>query len=259
MRYNNKVVLVTGAAGGIGQAIAKRLVTEGAKVVMTDINCDAGKPLAQSLGESALFLTHDVSDPEAWANVVEQTLKHFGKLDVLVNNAGICIYNGVLDYSLNEIQTILNVNLLSVMLGTQATAPAITAAGGGAIVNMSSAEGLAAVNGLSAYIASKWAIRGYTKAAAMELGPKGIRVNSVHPGGVNTPMANPTGLSQADFDEPYKKFPAQRGANPEQIASVVAFLGSEDAAHCMGAEIAVDGGMTAGKYVDFLPGSPNSL
>jgi 3alpha(or 20beta)-hydroxysteroid dehydrogenase len=163
----------------------------------------------------------------------------------------------VLDYSVEEMQKTINVNLFSVMHGTQAAAPAITAAGGGAIVNMSSAEGLSAVNGLSVYIASKWAIRGYTKASAMELGPRGIRVNSVHPGGVNTAMGNPAGLDKAEFDEPYKKYPAQRGAEPEQIASVVAFLASEDASHCMGAEIAVDGGMTAGKYVDFLPGAPD--
>jgi 3alpha(or 20beta)-hydroxysteroid dehydrogenase len=257
-RLENKVALITGAAGGIGAASAKRLIDEGASVVLSDINQQAGMQLAESLGEQAIFIQHDVSDKSQWQNVIEQSRKHFGQLNILVNNAGVCIYNGLLDYTEEEIHRMLNINLLSVMLGTQVAAPVIAeSSNSGAIINMSSAEGLSTVNGLSAYIASKWAIRGYTKAAAMELGPLGIRVNSIHPGGVDTPMANPTALAKKDFDQPYKKYPAQRGAQAEQIASVVAFLASEDASHCMGAEIAVDGGMTAGKYIDFLPGAPN--
>lgn len=258
-RLNNKVAIVTGAAGGIGRATAQRLIDEGALVVLTDINEQLGVQTAEQLGKQALFIHHDVTNKAHWKNVVEKTCEHFGQLHILVNNAGVCIYNGLLDYTEQEIHKLLNINLMSVILGTQAAAPAITAAGGGAIINMSSAEGLSSVNGLSAYIASKWAIRGYTKAAALELGPQGIRVNSIHPGGVNTSMANPTGMAKQEFDEPYKKYPAQRGAQPEQIASVVAFLASEDASHCMGAEIAVDGGMTAGKYIGFLPGAPTGI
>ncbi len=258
-RLAGQTAIITGGAGGIGRATAARLISEGAQVVITDINNDAGHATAKMLGDQALFVQHDVTQASQWQNVIEHTISAYGNLNILVNNAGVCIFNGLLDYSLEEIQTTLNINLLSVMLGTQAAAPHISKAGGGAIINMSSSEGLSSVNGLSAYIASKWAVRGYTKASAMELGPLGIRVNSVHPGGVNTPMANPTALEKTEFDEPYKKYPAQHGAEPENIASVVAFLASADAVHCMGAEIAVDGGMTTGKYIDFLPGSPNPV
>ncbi len=255
-RLMGKTAIITGGAGGIGKATAARLIDEGAQVVITDINLETGNAAAAALGDQALFIQHDVTCPEQWQKVINQTIATYGNLHILVNNAGVCFFNGLLDYSLDDIQTILNINLVSVMLGTQAAAPFISKAGGGAIVNMSSSEGLSSVNGLSAYIASKWAVRGYTKASAMELGPLGIRVNSVHPGGVNTPMANPTAMGKADFDKPYQQYPAQQGAEPENIASVVAFLASEDAAHCMGAEIAVDGGMTTGKYIDFLPGAP---
>ncbi len=258
-RLQDQVAIITGAAGGIGAATAKRFIDEGAAVVLTDIDAERGEQLATTLGDRAVFIRHDVTDKQQWQQVVELAKSTFGQLNCLVNNAGICIYSGVLDYSEEQIHALLNINLLSVILGTQAVTPAISATGNGAIVNLSSAEGLSSVNGLSAYIASKWAIRGYTKAAAMELGPLGIRVNSVHPGGVDTPMANPAGLDKAAFDEPYKKYPAQRGAAPEQIASVIAFLASADASHCMGAELAVDGGMTAGKFIGFLPGAPEGI
>lgn len=251
----DKVAIVTGASGGIGSAICRRLIEEDCIVVITDINDELGLQLQQSLGSRSTYINHDVRNANSWKNVADICNTKFGRIDILINNAGICIYAGLLDYSEEQLRASLDINLMSVILGTQAIAAAMINGGGGAIVNMSSAEGLSAVNGLSAYVASKWAVRGYTKAAALELGPKNIRVNSVHPGGVNTPMANPTGLAKEQFDEPYKRYPAQRGADPEEIANVVAFLASDEASNCFGTEIAVDGGMTAGKYVDMLPGA----
>lgn len=256
-KFNNIVVIITGAAGGIGAAIARRLHQEGASLVLTDLNRSQGENLVNELGDDrVMFIVHDVTQRDQWELVIRESLRRFGSFDALVNNAGVCIFKGLEDYTLDDINTIMNVNLVSTMLGTQAVSKELGAKGSGSIVNMSSAEGLSSMNGLSVYTASKWAVRGYTKASAMELGHKGIRVNSVHPGGVNTPMANPLGLSKQEFDESYKDFPAQCGATPEQIASVVSFLISDDSSYCMGAEIAVDGGMTAGKYIARLPGTP---
>lgn len=252
----NKIAIVTGGAGGIGTATATRLIDEGAHVVIADLDATRGKAIASSLGERAQFSALDVTRQDQWQALIDDTVSRLGGLHILVNNAAICIMQALLEQSESDIRNTLNVNLVSVMQGTQIAAPAIEASGGGAIVNLSSAEGLTAVNGMSAYIASKWAVRGFSKAAALELGPRGIRVNSVYPGGVFTPMANPTGLSREAFDESYKNYPAGRGADPEQIASAICFLASDDASHCMGTEIAVDGGMTAGTLADFLPGAP---
>ena len=137
-RLAGQTAIITGGAGGIGRATAARLISEGAQVVITDINNDAGHATAKMLGDQALFVQHDVTQASQWQNVIEHTISAYGNLNILVNNAGVCIFNGLLDYSLEEIQTTLNINLLSVMLGTQAAAPHISKAGGGAIINMSS-------------------------------------------------------------------------------------------------------------------------
>lgn len=258
MRIQNKVIWITGGAGGIGRATAKALIAQGARVVISDLDEKAGHELATELGDHCRFEVLDVTDLERWGDIAAQIKDEWGAVDGLVNNAGRVCFKSLLEHSSEELMGLMNVNVNGAMLGMQTVAPLMRDRGG-AIVNVSSSEGLTATNGLAAYIASKWALRGLTKAAAMELGHWGIRVNSVHPGGVNTPMGNPAGLDEAAFDEPYKRFPAQRGAAPEDIADVIVFLCSDESRHCMGAEIAVDGGMTIGHYNHFLPGAPEAV
>lgn len=258
MRMQNKVIWVTGGAGGIGRATAKALIAQGARVVISDLDEKTGHELASELGDNCRFEALDVTDVERWRDIAAQINNEWGAVDALVNNAGRVCFKSLLDHSSEDLMGLMNINVNGAMLGMQTVAPLMRDRGG-AIVNVSSSEGLTATNGLAAYIASKWALRGLSKAAAMELGHWGIRVNSVHPGGVNTPMGNPAGLDEAAFDEPYKRFPAQRGAAPEDIADVIVFLCSDESRHCMGAEIAVDGGMTIGHYNHFLPGAPEAV
>lgn len=258
MGIEDKVIWVTGGAGGIGQATAAALLAGGAKVVISDLDEKAGTALAAEFGERCRFEALDVSDGQRWKAIAQRIVEQWGAIDALVNNAGRVCFKSLLDHSSDDLMGLMNTNVNGAMLGMQTVAPYMRERGGGAVVNVSSSEGLTATNGLAAYIASKWALRGLSKAAAMELGHWGIRVNSVHPGGVNTPMGNPAGLDEAAFDEPYKRFPAQRGAAPEDIADVIVFLCSDASRHCMGAEIAVDGGMTIGHYNHFLPGAPNA-
>ena len=181
---------------------------------------------------------------------------HFGGLHILVNNAGLVLVHGVTELAVEEMRRVLDVNLLGMMLGTKRAAPRIIASGGGAIVNVASADALKAMNGISSYVAAKWAARGYAKSAALELAHQGVRVNSVHPGLTFTAMSNPFFIERGQFDQLAAHYPAQRGADPEEIAAAVLFLASEDADHCIGIDLAVDGGMTLGEYSPLLPGRP---
>lgn len=256
IRLEGKVALVTGGARGIGEGIVRRFVEEGAKVMITDVLAELGEALAAELGGNAAFFHHDVTSAEGWAAAVAETEKRFGKLDTLVNNAGILIFSGFEDYSEEQIAKLLDVNLKGVILGCQAAIPAIERAGGGAIVNMSSADGIAGANAVSVYCATKFAVRGLTKALALELGPRKIRVNSIHPGGIYTPLANPMNVSKEVYDAAYWIYPAQYAGEPKDIGAAAAYLASEDARYCMGTELSVDGGMNAGHYYMGLPGSP---
>lgn len=255
-RLEGRVALVTGGARGIGAAIARRFVQEGAKVVISDVLVDEGRALASEFGASAMFMEHDVTDRVRWDEVVQAAEERFGALHCLVNNAGIIVFKRIDDLAEPEIRRLLDVNLLGVILGTQAAIPAIERAGGGSIVNMSSADGIAGANSLSVYCASKFAVRGFTKATALELGPRGIRVNSIHPGGIYTPMANPTGIPREQYDRGYWIYPAQRSGDPEDIAAAAAFLASDDGKYCYGTELSVDGGLNAGHYYMAMPGAP---
>jgi len=255
MRLAGKVALITGAASGIGAATARLFAAAGASVVLADI-ADADE-VAAEIGESALPVRLDVREPEGWAAAIAQTEARFGRLDILVNNAGVVAYKGLLDFTPDEIRRILDINLLGTIFGTQAAIPAIERAGGGAIVNVSSVDGLIAHNALAPYVASKWGVRGFTKTCALEFGHRGIRVNSVHPGGVFTPMANIGNMAKEEFDRiGMMGLPTQRSAFPEEIAAAILFLASDEAAYVNGAELAVDGGMTAGQYFTFMPGAP---
>lgn len=243
-RLQDKVTIVTGGAQGQGAAIARAYVAEGAKVVIADVAKDEGQALADELGADALFVHHDVSDEASWTALVETTTTHFGPVDVLANNAGILRFGDIERMPAAEVELVWRVNQLGVFLGMQAVTRTMRKNGGGSIINASSVEGLAGMPSCTAYAATKWAIRGMTKCAAMELGPKGIRVNSVHPGMIDTPMTRVHG-GDAAMEYGASKVPLRRVGQPEDIAPVYVFLASDESSYINGAEIAVDGGVTS--------------
>ncbi|NKE61858.1 glucose 1-dehydrogenase [Lentzea sp. PSKA42] len=243
MRLSGKVALITGAARGQGAAAARRFVAEGARVMLTDVLDDQGKELAAELGAEYCHL--DVSSEDEWAEAVAFTVQTFGDITVLVNNAGILHFSALADTTLADYQRVIGINQVGTFLGMRAVVGSMTKAGGGSIVNVSSVEGMAGMPYLVAYTASKFAIRGMTKVAAMELGQHGIRVNSVHPGAIDTPMVSETLGRQVDISPIGKKVALRRVGQPEDVANVVLFLASDESAYCTGAEFAVDGGATA--------------
>jgi 3alpha(or 20beta)-hydroxysteroid dehydrogenase len=242
---DGKVALVTGGARGMGAAEVRRLHGAGATVVAADILDDDGAVLVAELGDLASYLHLDVTSEDAWLEVVEHIERDFGHLDVLVNNAGILKFNALVDTPLAEFREVLEVNLIGTFLGMKAVIPAMKRAGGGSIVNISSTEGLAGTVFCGAYTASKFGVRGITKVAAIEYGSDKIRVNSVHPGGIDTPM------TRAVMDEEGRKYVGKRVAGlkrmgeADEVAGVVLFLASDDSSYCTGAEFVVDGGVTA--------------
>jgi 3alpha(or 20beta)-hydroxysteroid dehydrogenase len=237
--------MVTGGARGMGAAEVRRLHDAGASVVAADILDDDGKALADELGDRARYIHLDVTSEEGWAAAIEQVERELGKLDVLVNNAGILKFNAVADTPLEEFRQVLEVNLIGTFLGMKAAIPAMKRAGGGSIVNISSTEGLAGTVFCGAYTASKFGVRGLTKVAAIEYGADKIRVNSVHPGGIDTPM------TRAVMDEEGRKYVGKKVAGlkrmgtADEVAGVVLFLAGDDSSYCTGAEFVVDGGVTA--------------
>jgi 3alpha(or 20beta)-hydroxysteroid dehydrogenase len=253
-RLDGKVAIITGAAQGQGAAEAKRFVAEGAKVLLGDVLDDKGKALAESLGSAALYCHLDVSSESDWKKAIDEVAK-LGKLNVLVNNAAILRPASIEDTSFDAYKAVIDINQHGCFLGMKAALAPMREAGGGSIVNVSSIDGIGSKNGLISYTASKFAIRGMTKTAAIEWGQYGIRVNSVHPGGVNTPMGNPINTA-ALINQAFYKFPIPRMAEPEEIGNMVLFLASDEASYCTGAEFVVDGGWTCGDMEAGLPGSP---
>ncbi|MFD4669714.1 glucose 1-dehydrogenase [Lentzea sp. NPDC058450] len=243
MRLSGKVALITGAARGQGAAAARRFVAEGASVMITDVLDDQGKELASSLGAEYCHL--DVSSESEWASAVEFTESTFGHVSVLVNNAGILHFSALADTTLADYQRVIGINQVGTFLGMRSVVGSMKSAGGGSIVNVSSVEGLGGMPYLTAYTASKFAIRGMTKVAAMELGQFGIRVNSVHPGAIDTPMVSEALGRPIDVSPIGKKLALRRIGQPEDVANVVLFLASDDSAYCTGGEFVVDGGATA--------------
>jgi 3alpha(or 20beta)-hydroxysteroid dehydrogenase len=243
-RLAGKVAIVTGAAMGQGAAIATAFVAEGASVVVADVAKEEGQALADSLGERAHFAHHDVSDETSWSAVVEDANARFGPVNVLANNAGVLRFGEIASGSLDDVELMWRVNQMGVFLGMRAVVPTMKANGGGSIINASSVEGLAGMAGCTAYAATKWAIRGMTKCAAMELGGRGIRVNSVHPGMIDTPMTRVHG-GDAAMEFGASKVPMRRVGTPADIAPVYVFLASDESGYMNGAELAVDGGVTA--------------
>ncbi len=243
-RLAGKRAIVTGGSMGQGAAIARAFVAEGAQVCIADVADEPGQALAEELGERAFFRHHDVSDPASWAALVEDVNSRFGPVNVLANNAGILRFGTVEEQPLEEVQLLISVNQLGCFLGMQAVTRTMRENGGGSIVNASSIEGLAGMPNCTAYAGTKFAIRGMTKAAALELGGHGIRVNSVHPGMIDTPMTRPHGGDIA-MEFGASKVALKRVGHPADIAPLYVYLASDESSFVTGAEIAIDGGATA--------------
>lgn len=242
MDATNKVALITGGGSGIGAATAVQLTAAGVSVVLADRNVEAASAGARHLGAEAVAI--DVSDAADWARVVADIGARHGQLDILVNSAGIFEIATIADTSEALFMRTVAVNQLGTFLGMQAVAPLMAQGGGGAIVNLSSAAGLIGTPGSIAYSASKWAVRGMTKVAATELAAQGIRVNSVHPGRVDTPMLRELKGDRASLGVP-PVVPLGRGAQAEEVARMIVFLALGGASFSTGSEFVCDGGLTA--------------
>jgi 3alpha(or 20beta)-hydroxysteroid dehydrogenase len=243
-----KVAIVTGAARGQGEAEARLFVAEGARVLLTDVLAEPGAKLAAELGPNAHFARQDVSSEAGWEETIALAQSRFGGLDVLVNNAGIVHYASLFDHSADDFLRIVRVNQLGVFLGIKHAGAVMSKRGGGSIVNISSIGGLVGVGGAIAYTASKHAVTGMTKVAALELGRLGVRVNSIHPGGVDTAMvempdaARPAARAKGGMPH----VPLARIGTPEEIARAALFLASDESSYCTGTALLVDGGLIAG-------------
>ena len=238
-RLAGKVALVSGGARGMGASHVRTMVAEGAKVVFGDILDDEGKAVAAEFGDEVRYVHLDVTKPEDWEAAVAAAISEYGGIDVLVNNAGIINVGMIEDYALSEWQRILDINLTGVFLGIRAVVKPMKEAGRGSIINISSIEGMAGTIGCHGYTATKFGVRGLTKSVAMELGPSGIRVNSIHPGLIKTPMTEwvPEDIFQTALG---------RIAQPREVSNLVVYLASDESSYSTGSEFVVDGGTTAG-------------
>jgi 3alpha(or 20beta)-hydroxysteroid dehydrogenase len=247
-RLDGKVAIITGAARGQGEATARLFAAEGARLVLTDRLADV-ETLARNLGKAARALVADISDSAAWRRLTDLGLEAFGGIDILVNNAAVSDHHGFSELTRERLERVLAINLIGPILGMQAVLPLMLARGGGAIVNISSVNGLRGTAGMAGYDASKWALRGVTKSVALEYAAKGIRVNSVHPGAISTPMLDPEGTLDGNALAGHLRIAAGRVGEPLEVAQASLFLASDEARYVNGAELAVDGGWSAGLLV----------
>lgn len=253
-RLAGRVGLITGAAGGQGAAEARLLVAQGARVILGDIDDDAGTTLAGELGSAAIYHRLDVCSESDWRATLEAGLSAFGSVNALVNNAGISLPpRSIVKTPVDDYRRVIEVNQIGAYTGIHVVAPAIVAAGGGSIVNVSSVNGFVGAWGIAAYASSKFALRGLTRVASIELARKGVRVNSIHPGPIDTPMLR-EGLPEGSdpVEAMASVISAGRVGTVEEVAAMVAFLLSDDSSYCYGSEIVLDGGYLAGPL-----GSPN--
>ena len=245
-RLDGKVALISGAGRGQGAEHARRFVAEGARVVLGDILDAEGRALAATLGAEAHYLHLDVTSETDWATAVATTVDLYGRLDTLVNNAGILRVGGLTDTSVEDYLQVVGVNQLGCFLGMRSVVGALKAAGGGSIINTSSIHGLQGVPGIISYVATKFAIRGMTKAAALELGHAGIRVNSIHPGAIDTAMIRGGDLLDVDQNGLFDQLPIPRVGTTADVAHLMVFLASDESSYCTGGEFVVDGGSICG-------------
>lgn len=238
-RVIDKVALVTGGARGIGAAVAARLHGEGAQLVITDVLDEEGMATAERLGSGAVYVHLDVTSPQEWETAVKASIEAFGGLNVLVNNAGIVNFASIEDYSLDQWNAVIAVNLTGTFNGIKAAIPALRQSRGGSIINISSIAGLRGYEQIPGYTASKFGVRGLTKSVALDLGRYGIRANSVHPGVISTPMT-------AGLETDMSRVAMGRMGHPGEVANLVLYLASDESSFVTGAEFVIDGGDTAG-------------
>ena len=248
-----KIAIVTGAARGTGAMTARRFVDNGAYVVVADLLDLEGRAVADELGDHAWFHALDITDEASWDTLVTAVLARHGRIDVLVNNAAVLHIGSIEHTSLHDFRRLLDVNTVGAFAGIRRVIGPMKQSGGGSIVNVASVDALVALNGLSAYTASKWGLRGLTKAAALELGRDGIRVNTVCPAGGNAQMFAPWAAQLASMAQETAHYHADRaiprGAQVDEIADVIVFLASDQSRFVTGADIPVDGGQVAGHFL----------
>ena len=248
-QLDGKVAIITGGARGMGKSHVQRFVAEGAQVVFGDVLEEDGTKLAADLGDDVRFLRTDVTRPDDWTAIVDLAVATYGKVDVLVNNAGIIRHKDTEDMDVEEFRRVLDVNLVGQWLGVKAVTPAMKEAGGGSIVNVSSTEGFVGAAGMTAYAASKFGVRGMTKCAARELGEFNIRINTVHPGAILTAMSLDPEVVAATADSAdafMKALPLGRMGKTREVSGAVVYLASDDSSYCTGTELLIDGGMLTG-------------
>ena len=254
-RLAGAVAIITGAARGMGEATARLFARHGAKVVLVDRRDDLGAGVAASINDAtgttvAHFLSGDVTAPDAWRAVLGLTLEAFGPPTVLVNNAGILRVQPILSTDLDTFHKVIDTNLTSCFLGMQTVVPQMAVNGGGSVINVSSPQGFEGRAGFGVYSASKFAVRGLTRTAAIEFGPMGVRVNCVIPGPIRTVMTERSGWGDDDYARAYGGYPLGRRGEPDEVAKVSLFLASDDSSYCTGSDFVADGGVLAGKPVD---------
>lgn len=248
--FDEKVALITGAARGQGAAEARLLAERGARVVLGDVLDEEGSAVASELGDAGVYCHLDVTSERDWAAAVAAAVDGFGGLHILVSNAGISpMPRPIVDTTPDAYRKVVEINQIGAFLGIHTAAPAIVNAGGGSIVLISSVNGIVGAGGIAGYVTSKFALRGLAKVAALELGRSGVRVNSVHPGPIDTPMVQPESWGGFDMRPALAaSSPLGRIGQPEEVAELVCWLASDASAYCTGAEFVIDGGYLAGPF-----------